>query len=322
MDYITVLYAPERLTKKFTGSDYRKSDFDQHLKWFEAITYPVSNIKELSDYLTLLEQEPNACVIRAKLKEGQDPKSVIRRIHDHNDGITPSFEEDPDGHHWVMFDFDKVPVTGLDSNEERLAHLLGMLPQAFHDASFHYQWSSSAGMDGWQTLSAHLWFWLSDKWRDSLLIERIEDQNWDIDECTIRTVQCNYTAAPIFEDCDDPVEVRSGFMPQLKDEVVLPSWVRPSVRVFKGNLRAMIPVKTNKTFEQRLEDIGPRYHMPIQKAVACYVKTTKDFDRQYLIQRITDAIHAGLPGTNPKRLYLSNSYLNASIDGAIRKFGA
>jgi hypothetical protein len=319
-DFVTVLYAPERLTKKFTGPDYVKNDFDQSLMWFEAITVAVEDIHGLSGILTELEDVANACIVRAELVPGADPKSVNRRKHDHQDGIVPSMRMCAQGHHWVMFDFDKVPVTGLDTMEERLAHLIEMLPPAFHDASFHYQWSSSAGMDGWQTLSAHLWYWLREPWTDDLLIERIEDQQWDIDECTIRTVQPNYTARPLFEDCSDPLVERSGFIRGSRDEVVLQPWIRPAMRTFRG---ALIPLKrsANKTFEERLADIGPRYHMPINRAIASYLKCTPDPDLEYLKTRVRDAIEAGPTGSTPKRIYLRDAYLNASIAGARRKFG-
>lgn len=284
---------------------------------YDVTSVEVHNLVQLSEALTLLETAPTSCVIRGKLKAAMPTEGVLRR-KDAAGGHPAFFEENPDGLRWVMLDFDKVPSPPLEDNQARLDFLTAMLPAWFHNVSYHYQWSASAGLDGWQTLSAHLWFWLSEPWRDSALIERIDVENWDVDESTIRTVQPNYTAAPIFLNADDPVPVRSGLVVKQESEVVLPPFQKPPPFVPLGRTK---PERISKTFEERLADIGPRYHMPILRAVASYVGTHgQNCDTWLLKERLRDAITHADPGSSPKSLYLTEKYLDHSIQGALRKF--
>ena len=97
-----------------------------------------------------------------------------------------------------------------DDPEIILGYLVRLLPPAFHNASFYWQWSCGHGLDR-RSLRAHLFFWCSEKHTDR------EYENWAkwingeagwkiLDPTVFRTVQPNYVAAPILgEGVDDPV---------------------------------------------------------------------------------------------------------------------
>jgi hypothetical protein len=137
--------------------------------------------------------------------------NVRRRLH----GDQAAFRADPDGHHWMMLDFDEVPLPLFlepdDDPELLIGFLVRLLPPTFHDASYYWQWSCGQGVDGWRTLRAHLYFWNAEKHTDR------EYENWTkwvngeagwkvLDPAPFRTVQPNYTAAPIIGDgVDDPL---------------------------------------------------------------------------------------------------------------------
>ena len=101
-----------------------------------------------------------------------------------------------------------IPTMILRSS---LATSCGCCRQRFHNASFYWQWSCGHGLDGGKTLRAHLFFWSSEKHTDQ------EYENWAkwvngeagwkiLDHAVFRTVQPNYTAAPILgEGVDDPM---------------------------------------------------------------------------------------------------------------------
>lgn len=319
---LTTTTADAAMTKQLTRTDtgWQKTDYARAYE-FDVLAHDVRDLADLSDVLTMLEGEPRSCVIRGKLIDGMPTTGVARLKHPDEVSLRPAyFEENPEGVSWLMLDFDKVPApAGLTDNRDRLDFLTAMLPAWFQDVSYHYQWSASAGLDGWQTLSAHLWFWLSEPWKDSLIIERIELEAWDVDEAPIRTVQPNFTADPIFTNCADPLAgIRSGVIVKDAVEVNLPPFVRPKP-IFRPGAA---PMPKGKSFEQRLSEIGPRFHMPINRAIACYVAVHGiGCDTWALKDALRDAINMAPGGSSPKSIYLKDHYLDQSIRGAMRKFG-
>jgi hypothetical protein len=156
----------KRLTKKFTRSasgEIIKHDYDRAYL-YDADQIEVESIDGLHEILTWLETQPHTCIIRGEAIAAT--RSIRRALVADPAKGPPTIRPVASGVQWVMLDFDKLPIASLDltTEAERLAYLVGLLPKEFHGATYHYQWSSSAGLDGWQTASAHLWFWLSDPW--------------------------------------------------------------------------------------------------------------------------------------------------------------
>ena len=196
----------------------------------------MSSIKDLSECLFILEDNPNRCVIRGELLDGIDENQKVLRRKKATDDHPAYFGEKAEGHQWVCFDFDKVPAPlGLTSNDERLAYLASLLGNEFEDVSFHYQWSSSAGLYGWDTLSCHLWYWLGEPRTDSEMCRWAKD-NGNVDDAIFRTVQPHYTARPKFIDMDDPIGPdRSGFVKRKKDNVLVPKVSEPRTKHSGGS---------------------------------------------------------------------------------------
>ncbi|WP_188823979.1 hypothetical protein [Novosphingobium indicum] len=269
---------------------------------------------------------PYHAVVRGRLVEGRDPIGVRRTLHT---VVNPegNFEAVPGGLTWLMFDIDKLPVAsyGYTTTGERLAHLISILPSEFHHATFRYQWSSSAGLDDWSTLSCHLWFFLSEPWPCRTLYERIEYGDWkdyDIDPAPFTANQLHYTAAPIFIGTDDPLAAdRSGLVPGAVDSVALSPWMRevtPRPMFTAVEREERFP---GAGFEDLLADIGPSYHRPILRAVAHYVAVTRNPDISWLGQRLREAIWSAPPGRNRVEDYLDERYLHRVIYGALSKYG-
>lgn len=319
--------SPPLLTKIIRRSkgEWVKSNYDNAYH-FGARTHDVDNIHALSTWLSVLEDMPDHALVRGRVVEGRDPFCIRRTLHT-STNQEGNFEPVPGGLPWVMLDIDKLPVAslGLTTNEERLAHVISILPPEFQDATFHYQWSSSAGLDGWQTLSAHLWFWLDEPWPCRTLYERIEYGDWrdfDIDPAPFTVNQLHYTAAPIFDGIDDPLgTIRSGLIQGARDEVTLTPWVRevPAPQTFTAEEREQrFP---GAGFEELLAEIGPNYHRPILRAVAHYIAVTQRPDIFWLADRVREAIWQAAPGRNRKEDYADARYLDRVIHGALRKFG-
>jgi hypothetical protein len=135
--------------------------------------------------------------------------------------------------------------------------LIQRLPTEFHDVSYCYQFSSSAGVSGvkwsgdpnaevktyagWAKISAHVFFWLKDKtqnidqWAKNLNAQRGFTV---IDPAPLRTVQPNFTARPIFIGIADPLgDDRLGIVRKESDEVDL-VWIDAPVQMVMVKLGA------------------------------------------------------------------------------------
>ena len=213
-DYIAVLMVrwPRNavMTKRLfrtTDGATGKMDYDKAYK-FDVQKIPVSGLTDLCGVLCDLRYQPDKVVIRGLPLSHHN---VYRRLH----GEKAAFAADPTGHHWLFADFDEVPLPMFldpaDDPEIILGFLVRLLPPTFHNASFYWQWSCGQGLDGGKTLRAHLFFWNRQKHTDR------EYENWAkwlngeagwkiLDPAVFRTVQPNYTAAPIIGDgVTDPV---------------------------------------------------------------------------------------------------------------------
>ena len=125
----------------------------------------------------------------------------------------------------IRFEPKRFPrIAGIDpirDPESALSTLTWILPAEFHGVSFWGQWSSSAGLDGWQTMSAHLWFMLSDPVTDDDLNAWAANADIPIDRRLFNAVQPHYTAAPILDGIDDPIRRRCCLVEGAFDDVPL-----------------------------------------------------------------------------------------------------
>lgn len=239
---VTVLqtHSGELLTKTLTKTvdGWHKSNYANAFH-FDAFTSDPKSLEELSDILLMLEREDRAAIIRGRLIDCTTSERVRRLSLDHDQGSADdffnsaaTFEDVPC--HWVMIDFDKLPADPSLTMGQRHAMLIATIPPEFRGVDYHYQWSSSAGLDGWRTLSAHLWFWLDTPETSENLYARAKAFNWKenykVDIGLFQSVKFHYTAAPHFVGTGDPLQgQRSGFVRLMPDRptVSLPAWVPP-----------------------------------------------------------------------------------------------
>ncbi|PBN42237.1 hypothetical protein SxD43FB_17755 [Sphingobium sp. D43FB] len=311
-------------THVHTVDGWVTQNYDRALT-FNAVVETIQDIECLSELLTLLEAAPHACIVRG---QPTGPTHHIRRLLYDNDQSPATLRANPAGLRWVMLDFDKVPVgsLALEDSDARLAYLVSLLPPEFHDVSYHYQWSSSAGVRGWDTLSCHLWFMLEAAWFCSDLHTRFERGDFrdiEVDAAPFVANQVHYTAAPVFVGGVDPMEKhRSGLVRRSNDTVRLSPWTKPVCPPPPPSCY-LPPRPSGAAFEDLLADIGPNYHRPILRAAAHYAAVTPggEYDANYLRDRLCAAIHAGAQGKNRKSDYLNRNYLDRVIHGAEAKFG-
>ena len=173
-----------------------KEDFDAGT-WFGAERYPVSDIHDLSRLLVWLERDPTAFIVRGEPLPDLDLSRPIRRLKHDREDAAATFRDKDGGLHWV--------------------------PDEFQEVSFHWQFSSSAGIGDSNKVSAHLWFWLNRPVTNAELKAWAKQSNLPVDTALFSAVQPHYTAAPIFDDgLVDPLPCRSGLWQGGSDEVKFP----------------------------------------------------------------------------------------------------
>lgn len=332
---------PETLTLLVCGKNFSATksislkDGDVHVEGFEAGKYfgamivPVGGIEELSQYLGQLEASPNAFVIRGSPTSPVGAEQTYRRTKE-------NFRTPADGKRWLMIDFDKLAIpSDLDLAANPTAvieHLVRQLPKEFHDASYHYQLSSSAGFSAPSTVSAHVWFWLTDPWPDEKLKTWSKAVNEQvgyklIDPALFNDVQAHYTAAPIFKGVEDPFRKRSALVKKTKDLVFIRYIKIPA----RPALQPSGSVESGPGFEGWLARIGDHqggdgFHEPVIKAIASYVNAHGRDDTN--VEALYEVIRARILATDRSQhddVYVDQmadrKHIMDAIDGALKKYG-
>ena len=140
-------------------------------KFFSHTTITVANIHDLAQAVSALERQPDKFIIRAELTPegalqttgGSEVRRKSSPIDEGKDTGFIWFRDVQGGLPWVMFDFDKSdnpfnldPVSDPQAVAEFLA---SFLPDCFHNVTYFWQLSASAGMVANGKLSGHLFYW-------------------------------------------------------------------------------------------------------------------------------------------------------------------
>lgn len=214
-DRLTVLRHNSIALAKTWLADGAIQPYDR-AKHFTLQEITVSGIHELSMHLSLLEDQPLACLIRGRyvgdeLARQRDPefkRGFVRRTLDY-------FDDQP--LHSILIEVDKFEPRRADPIEhpdEAVAEFVSSaLPEAFHGISHHWQLSNSAGHAKYAgQLRVHIWFVSATPYTSAQIKAWAGEMALPIDSAVLNTVQVHYTAAPVFEPgVADPVLRRSGF---------------------------------------------------------------------------------------------------------------
>jgi len=332
-DSITLLVCRQGhvASKQFSrneNGDIKKLGYDSGT-YFAVRECEVAGIRALSQLLTDIEHLSSVLVIRGRVLNPPAPAKGIRRLK-------ANFATAEPGHRWLLIDFDKIEKPdGLNLRESAQAvieYLVSLLPPEFHDVSYHYQLSSSAGMGDPRKVSAHVWFWLSQPWTDKRL------KSWGklanaragcklIDLALFGAVQPHYTAAPIFRGIDDPFPIRSGLVEKARDVVSIQE-IEVPVRREK---RSTTAVEVGPGFEGWLAKIGDHpggegFHGPIISAIASYVSThgREGTDVESLYETVRAAVFSA-DGNRHSADEIANrasrEHIVPAIEGALQKYG-
>jgi hypothetical protein len=206
----------------------------------------------------------------------------------------------------VAFDIDKLPTSPPEALDE--VYLAGlaeqareMLPEPFASTACVYKLSSSAGLDGWQTASMHLWFWLDRPVFD--LSWRAWAEGVKVDSSLFKSVQPHYTADPVFEGGTDPLRgFRIGRLPGVVDVVEVPDGLDDWAG-WDRKAKAALEARKAELAEAKARIIGA----PEQSTSA-----TRKYALQALDGMVTDVLAAGIGerhGTLVTKAYKLGGYV-------------
>src|SRR5665647_652890 len=235
--------APPLNKRYYLDADTGKLALDNYQNGyhFTVEERPVNNIHELATLLADISADNHKMIIR-----GLQVKKGVAKLRRTND----NFAEHPQGSYFVMLDFDKVDTEHDPLTVEAIESVIARLPEAFHNVTYYYQHSNSAGIlnvDGTPMkngLNAHVFFWLNRRVPGPELTAYLKKHCLDtdfysvgenqggtvritygIDPAPIYTaVQAHYIASPTIEEgvqCSLNPDQRQGLISKLNNVVNL-----------------------------------------------------------------------------------------------------
>ncbi len=349
-DSITILWTePHKLAAKQFIKTSRRSpiqvkpyDAGSLFTAYEPIK--IHDIHQLSTVVTFLETQQRGFVIRGAPVSSQIvSKLVARKGSGEGAKFKGNFKTPELGRHYIEIDVDKFALPRRlkltqATVHEVIDHVVHALPSEFHEASYHWQLSSSAGVFDKTKVSMHLWFWLNQPVPDKELKRWAHYVNTKVgativDPTLFQHVQAHYTAAPIFEGMSDPFPIRSGLVQKQHDSVslVLP---QTPIRTLSAKASGAKPStgSSGAGFEFFLSQIGDHpggrgFHVPTRDAAASYVGShgTEGTDPELLFSILRDRIlsaDASHHSDADIEQRASREHIEPIIRSAIEKFGS
>jgi hypothetical protein len=231
-----------------------------------SLTIGIENLADLYDVLQSVRTNPCAFIIRGKGIE--EVQVGVRRLKDEH------FVEEPTA--WVCLDFDEWDLKAMEYNvwpPERTSHtaiehiIQWDLPREFHNVSYIYQWSSSAGLEYNNKVikkgtNLHLFFMLDRALNERELIawlENIGPIGKAFDTSVFRTVTPIFVGNHIVKDAriTDVIDEERKFSVVVKDQLEVPV---PEIEIKEQHIELdSISFETSNEILSKLQSIGAVY---------------------------------------------------------------
>ena len=283
-------------TKRFFRGEDGEIECDDYprLKTFDfERSKKIGSARQLGRVLYRLEKDPYAFALRGE-PTGRMEKA--RRVYKGDDAYLR-----PADRRWVLLDIDSVP---LPAGACPVKTARSKLPKEFKSADCFWQLSSSFGVFSSELAKVHLWYWLDRPVCGFSAKEWLKGTGAPIDLMPFNPAQPHYTAAPVFDGVDDPVEKRSGFFVGEKREVSPPlcvvgidEWTRRRRELEEKRKkelnRALRIAKMNPSFGDGADEKMRRYAEAALNSAVDNIATTAQGQRHHTIFREAASI-AGL----------------------------
>lgn len=275
--HLTVLEGDKASTKHYTIDPETGKTKKGHVSTsylHNSVTVDIENIADLYEQLASVRNNPNAFIIRGKGVE--DVQIGIRRTKDD----PQNFIEEPTA--WVCLDFDEWVLRSDEeecrgkniqrdlyapgrTTQEAIEHIIQWdLPRQFHNVSYIYQWSSSAGLvyDSKPVkpgTNLHLFFMLDRALVDRELtawLENIGSPEQVFDTSVFRTITPIFVGNHIVKDprITDTIEDERKFGIVVKELLEVPV---PDITIREQHIVLdSISFETTNDILQKLQEVG------------------------------------------------------------------
>jgi len=319
-----------RATKKWTWDTKRQAwhlnPFDAG-KLFTVEKHRYSNLPEYVEHLEYVRQDERRFVISGALTPTYaalltaNPDAAIVK---NKNSKSPTFQEVPlrvlciDIDTWIMPSWADLATDPESVIEVALRDLL---PPSFHDATYWWQLSSSAGF-ATGVLKVHLFFWMTTSATNQHIKDVLKQSAPGVCRSIYHAVQPIYVHDPVIEGGADPLPRRTGWHKGAAAEVVLPALVvGGGAKRHQGASRR----PSGGSIADALARIGDGrdgFHEPLRDAIKAYAARcnhTGERDDEAAKEEFRRALRAA-PGYDSivEATHCKNRYLQQSIDGAFR----
>jgi len=299
MTILTCYGKGKRAAKKFVKHDdgsIEKIGYNAGM-FFEHEERPVNSIYDVANVINDIGDNQRKSIIRAQIKDDM-PKLVRRKIH------APEAAFDPVARPYVMFDFDNLKCPehfDASQNPQQIVKwVIETLPNSFQNVTCFYKFSSSQNIPDEKgkiprgAISLHLWFWcdrsvLGEEWKNYF-----KTVPAPIDQALFSPVQLHFTANPVFENMDDPLQQRSGMIVGDSEFIVVPKI--PEVKIHAAPGRTEDEPEVSMDARQKALDILSPYYQKGSRNEFCgaiaatlYRKGWKAENAAHLVLELAEA---------------------------------
>jgi hypothetical protein len=206
------------LTKRYlTNNTVVSYDKVKHFNFFE---YNIWSLSELYNLSKLLLNKPRCCLIRAKLKDRNRRRNMLRRAYDREDGSEATLLQDR--FNWFAMDIDGygLSLNNLFTDTHQVLLALG---EGFQDTECFAVASASYGVK--PAVHMRLFFWSQEAVSNLDLFRALKNNRANVDTSLYSNpVQPIYCAAPLFEGgLTDPIKQRIMWISGQFSSVIIPS---------------------------------------------------------------------------------------------------
>lgn len=347
IDHITILACDEigksacKTFRKRKDGSIEKIDFSAGTK-FRWRQEQVSSIHDVRNVLSSLLDRQNEFVIRGEPIDF-NKKEVFRRAtsKENNCFIEKSRK-------WVVIDIDKLLFPDFmdieNAPEQVLKYVIQLLPEPFRNASFVAKFSSSqnvaskAGEKPKKQISVHLIFWFDRPISCKELKSYFRQESCKIiDTSLYNPVQPHYTAKPIFEGINDPLnEKRIIFIQGEHDIVTLPEIKEPEIIRKENNIITIDTLNDKNSLVKLLASKYPskdrqkycsavsgslcrfglelEYTIDIISTIASLANDEELYKRELIPHSIYDAVENGRPAQGIPTLIEDFNFTDEEIE--------
>lgn len=281
--HITILEGDKASTKHYTIDPETNTAKKGHVStsyMHNSVTVEIDNLADMFEVLESVRTNPNAFIIRGKGVE--DVQVGVRRTKED----PQNFVEAPTA--WVCLDFDEWKLDDDEylcrdknmtrdvfapprTSHEAIEHIIRYdLPPEFRNASYIYQWSSSAGLEYEgrpvkEGTNLHLFFMLDRALIDRELtawLETIGEQRYRkrvFDTSVFRTITPIFVGNHIVKDprIADVIEDSRKFGVVVKDLLEVPV---PAIEIREQHINLdSVSFETTNDILQKLQEVGAVY---------------------------------------------------------------